>query len=164
MSCARFPKTHCGDQRRYNRQIRNRIGMNSMMHTETRRSISSSPKHCRNWAPRIRLVTRHRCHFVKQRLRLATQTTIDYCPIEKNGERSSPQSLSACGRAAPVGATDGASDLDKGFPATTGVSRLKFVAIGSKLVYLPIVLGGTAASHTYSGMGGGHFLIKKSDH
>jgi len=27
-----------------------------------------------------------------------------------------------------------------------------------------IVLGGTAASHTCSGVGGGHFLIKKSDH
>ena len=41
---------------------------------------------------------------------------------------------------------------------------MKFVAIGSKLVYLPIVLGGTAASHTCSGVGGGHFLIKKSHH
>ena len=41
---------------------------------------------------------------------------------------------------------------------------MKFVAIGSKLVYLPIVLGGTAASHTCSGVGGGHFLVKKSDH
>jgi hypothetical protein len=27
-----------------------------------------------------------------------------------------------------------------------------------------IVLGGTAASHTRSGVGGGHFLTKKSDH
>jgi hypothetical protein len=28
--------------------------------------------------------------------------------------------------------------------------------------FLTIVLGGTAASHTCSGVGGGHFLIKKS--
>jgi hypothetical protein len=37
---------------------------------------------------------------------------------------------------------------------------VKFVAIGSKLVYLRIVLGGTAASHTFSGVGGGHFLSR----
>jgi hypothetical protein len=38
---------------------------------------------------------------------------------------------------------------------------MKFVAFGSKLVYLPIVLGGTAASHTCSGVGGGHFFIRE---
>jgi hypothetical protein len=57
-----------------------------MTHTEPRSSVSSSPKHCRNWPTRRRLVTRHRCHFVKHRLRLATQTTIELVRIEKNGE------------------------------------------------------------------------------
>jgi hypothetical protein len=38
---------------------------------------------------------------------------------------------------------------------------MKFVAIGSKLVYLPIVLGGTAASHTCSGVGGGDFFYRE---
>ena len=47
--------------------------------------------------------------------------------------------------------------------------QTKFVAIDSKAVlvglkFSKIVLGGTAASHTCSGVGGGHFLIKKSDH
>jgi len=42
-------------------------------------------------------------------------------------------------------------------PSSSGV---KFVALDPKLVYLRIVLGGTAASHTCSGVGGGHFLIK----
>jgi hypothetical protein len=90
MCRARFPKTNCSDQRRYDRQVRNRIGMNSMTHTEPRSSISSSPKHCRNWPPRSRLVIRHRCHFVKQRLRLATQTTIELLPIEWTASAKSP--------------------------------------------------------------------------
>src|SRR6476660_8800410 len=55
-SRARFPKTNCSDQRRYDRQIRNRIGMNSATHTPPRSSNSSSPKDFRNWAPRRRLV------------------------------------------------------------------------------------------------------------
>ena len=61
-----------------------------MTHTEPRRSISSSPKRCRDWPPRRRLVPRHRCHFVKQRLRLATQTTIELVRIERTASAKSP--------------------------------------------------------------------------
>src|SRR6476620_4246031 len=94
-SRARFPKTNCSDQRRYDRQIRNRIGMNSVTHTEPRSSISSSPKDCRNWPPRRMLVIRHCCHFVKQRIRLATQTTIELVQIKKTREcRVAPKPVS----------------------------------------------------------------------
>ena len=66
-----------------------------MTHTEPRSGISSSPKDCRNWPPRRRLVIRHRCHFVKQRIRLATQTTIELVQIEKTGEcRVAPKPVS----------------------------------------------------------------------
>ena len=64
--------------------------MNSVTHTEPRSSVCSSPKHCRNRPPRRRLVTRHRCHFVKQRLRLATQTTIELVRIERTASAKSP--------------------------------------------------------------------------
>ena len=118
---SRFPKTNCGDQCRYDRQIRNRIGMNSMPHTELRSSIRSSPKHCRNWPPRRRLVTRHRCHFVKQRLGLATQTTIALVRIEKNGQcKNRPETCRFL--KSGTGGADGASDVNKGF---VGDGRIK---------------------------------------
>ena len=57
--------------------------MNSMTHTKPRSSVSSLPEHRRNRPPRSWLVIRHRCHFVKQRLSLATQTTIELERIDR---------------------------------------------------------------------------------
>src|SRR4029077_10789294 len=109
-SRVRFPKTYCSDQRCYDRQIRNRGGMNSMTHKESCGGISSSPKDCRNWPPRRRLVIGHRCHFVKQRIRLATQTTTELVQIKRPASAESPQNLSACLKEWDRGAADGASE------------------------------------------------------
>jgi hypothetical protein len=95
--------------------------MNSVTHTEPRSSISSSPKHCRNWPTCRRLVTRHRCHFVKQRLRLATQTTIELVRIERNGEcKVAPKSsgMQHLLKSGTVGAAEGARTSTKDSPAT----------------------------------------------
>ena len=54
-----------------------------MTHTEPRCSVCSLPEHRRNRPPRRRFVIRHRCHFVKQRLCLATQTTEELTRIER---------------------------------------------------------------------------------
>ena len=62
-----------------------------MTHTEPRSSVSSLPEHCCNRPPRSWFVIRHRCHFVKQRLRLATQTTIELRPIEWTASPKSPR-------------------------------------------------------------------------
>ena len=134
-----------------------------MAYTEARSSISSSPKHCRNWPPGRRLVIRHRCHFVKQRLRLATQTVIGLLRIERAASAKSSPNASA--HEVLAGRPLARLMLHRPERRIAGrqprSSRVKFVALGPKLVYLRIVLGGTAASHTCSGVGGGHFLIKE---
>ena len=65
--------------------------MNSMTHTEPRSSVSSLPEHRRNRPPRSWFVIRHRCHFVKQRLCLATQTTIELALSERTATPKSPR-------------------------------------------------------------------------
>ena len=62
-----------------------------MTHTEPRSSVSSLPEHCRNRPPRSWFVTRHGCHFVKQRLCLATQTTIELVRTERPATPKSPE-------------------------------------------------------------------------
>src|SRR3954451_20532318 len=69
--------------------------MNPVAHTEPRSSIASSPKHCRNWPTRKRFVTRHRRHFAKQRLHLATQTTIGFADLKERRVQSRTQYVSA---------------------------------------------------------------------
>ena len=135
-----------------------------MTYTEPRCSISSSPKHCGNWPPRRRLVVRHRCHFVKQRLRLAIQTVKGLLRIRKErrvqNRPQTPWRMKRLREEQDRSRADAAPPSMKHSPATARSSRVKFVAVRPKLVYLRIVLGGTAASHTCSGVGGGHFLIK----
>ena len=65
--------------------------MNSMTHTEPRSSVSSLPEHCRNRPPRSWFVIRHRCHFVKQRLCLAIQTTEELALSERTATPKSPR-------------------------------------------------------------------------
>ena len=62
-----------------------------MTHTEPRSSVSSLPEHCRNRPPRSWFVIRHRCHFVKQRLCLATQTTIELARSERTASAKAPR-------------------------------------------------------------------------
>jgi len=62
-----------------------------MTHTEPRSSVSSLPEYCRNRPPRSWFVTRHGCHFVKQRLCLATQTTIELVRTERPATPKSPE-------------------------------------------------------------------------
>src|SRR4029077_133361 len=95
------------DQRRYDRQIRNRIRMNSMTHTRPHSSVCSSPEDCRNRPPRSWFVIRHRCHFVKQRLCLATQTTVELPRAKEPLPQSRPNDLSALQRLMTSGAVGG---------------------------------------------------------
>ena len=90
--------------------------MNSVTHTEPRSSISSSPKDCRNWPPRRMLVIRHCCHFVKQRIRLATQTTIELVQIKKTGECRVPPKPVSLLEERDRGAADGASEPQQRIP------------------------------------------------
>ena len=134
-----------------------------MTHTEPRSSISSSPKHCRNWPPRRRLVTRHRCHFVKQRLRLATQTTIELVRIETNGERKvapKPVGNAALLKSGTVGAADGASDLNEGFLGDGRIKPNEICCHRLEARLLADCSGGNSRLSYPSGVGGGHFLIK----
>ena len=62
-----------------------------MTHTEPRSGIPSLPEHCRNRPPRSWFVIRHRCHLAKQRLCLATQTTIELVRLEKQLAQSRPE-------------------------------------------------------------------------
>ena len=62
-----------------------------MTHTEPRSSVSSLPEHCCNRPPRSWFVIRHRCHFVKQRLCLAIQTTEELARIERTASPKSPR-------------------------------------------------------------------------
>ena len=62
-----------------------------MTHTEPRSSVSSLPEHCGNRPPRSWFVTRHGSHFVKQRLCLATQTTIELVRTERPATPKSPE-------------------------------------------------------------------------
>jgi hypothetical protein len=48
------------------------------------------PEHCRNRPARSWFVVGHCCHFVKQRICLATQTTIDLARIERTATTTSP--------------------------------------------------------------------------
>jgi len=166
-----------------------------VMHTEPRSSISSSPKHCRYWPTRRRLVTRHRCHSVKQRLGLATQTTIDLARIKRTASATAPRrpignAAFAC-RAAPLERLTVRRTSTKDSSATSRIvspdwqpcrklppsmnakfdsvwqssrpNQAKFVAIGSKLVYLDDCSGGNSRPLHPSGVGGGHFLSPKWD-
>jgi len=72
--------------------------MDSMTHTEPRSSVSSLPEYCRNRPPRSWFVTRHGCHFVKQRLCLATQTTIELVRTERPRPQSHPNDISTTRR------------------------------------------------------------------
>jgi hypothetical protein len=148
-------------------------------------------EHCRNWPPRNWFVARHGCHFAKQRLCLATQTKRELARSERTASAKAPrrpvgnaelaiERHAWSGAAAQRSTCHQVSCNDLLGRSRVGpqrriprrrprLSRVKFVANGSKLVLvasklLKIVLGGTAASHTRSGVGGGHFLIKKSDH
>src|SRR5712672_2633861 len=138
--------------------------MNSVTHTEPRISISSSPKHCRNWPPRRRLVTRHRCHFVKQRLRLATQTTTELVRIEKTGEckvAPKPSGMQHLLKSGTLGAADGARTSTKDFSATDRIKPNEICCHRLEPRLLADCSGGNSRPLHPSGVGGGHFLIKK---
>ena len=134
-----------------------------MTHTEPRSSISSSPKHCRDWPPRRRLVTRHRCHFVKQRLRLATQTTIELVRIEKDRRVQSRPKICQLARRAAALERQTASDLNKGFPGNVRMKPNEICCHRLETRLLADCSGGNSRPLHPSGVGGGHFLIKKSD-
>lgn len=158
--------------------------MNSVTHTEPRSSVSSLPEHRRNRPPRSWFVTQHRCHFVMQRLCLATQTTLELARSERTATQKSPRR--SVGNAALAGErhrwTGSArrertrhsvncndslghrrAEPQRKIPLRQpGRSRSKICCHWLKTRLVPskfskIVLGGTAASHTCSGVGGGHF-------
>src|SRR4030095_12194561 len=60
---SRFPKANRSDDRRYDGQIRNRVGMNSASNTKRAGSILRSAKHACNWSSRSWNVIRqvYRC-------------------------------------------------------------------------------------------------------
>jgi len=131
------------------------------MHTEPRSSISSSPKHCRNWPTRRRLVTRHRCHFVKQRLRLATQTTIELVRIEKNGECKvalKPPGMQHLLKSGTVGAADGARTSTKDSSATARIKPNKICCHRLEARLLADCSGGNSRLSYLLGCGGRSFF------
>src|SRR5438067_5217953 len=79
--------------------------MDSMTHTEPRSSVSSLPEYCRNRPPRSWFITRHGCHFVKQRLCLATQTTIELVRTERPRPQSHPNDIDDPAQIEPGGRT-----------------------------------------------------------
>src|SRR5215831_7294737 len=91
MRRSRFPKANRGNERRYDRQIRNRVGMNSVTDAEPRGSARGLPKHRRNRSPRSWFGIGHRCHFVNHRLFLATQTTIESVRTESTASARTPR-------------------------------------------------------------------------
>ena len=138
------------------------------MHTEPRSSVPSLPEHCRNWPPRRRLVTRHRSHFVKQRLRLATQTTIELVRIEKNGEckvAPKPSGMQHLLKSGTVGAADGARTSTKDSSATARIKPNEICChwLEARL-FGRLFWGEQPPLIPCSGVGGGHFLVTKSDH
>ena len=135
--------------------------MNSVTHTEPRSSISSSPKHCRNWPTRRRLVTRHRCHFVKQRLRLATQTTTELVRIEKTGEckvAPKPSGMQHLLKSGTVGAADGARTSTKDFSATVRIKPNEICCHRLEARLLADCSGGNSRLSYLLGCGGRSFF------
>jgi hypothetical protein len=130
--------------------------MNSVTHTEPRSSISSSPKHCRNWATRRRLV--HRCHFVKQRLRLATQTTIELLRIEKNGDRKVALKPAGLLKSGTVVAPDGVLELNKGFPGDLRIKPSEICCHRLEARLLADCSGGNSRLSYLLGCGGRSFF------
>jgi len=111
--------------------------------------------------------------------------------IEKNGQcKVAPKPVGLL-KNGTVGSADGVSDLNNGFPSdgpdrvaglatvpkatpsmnakfdsvwqSSRPNQAKFVAIGSKLVYLDDCSGGNSRPLHPSGVGGGHFLSPKWD-
>jgi hypothetical protein len=105
------------------------------------------------------LVTRHRGHFVKQRLRLATQTMIELVRIEKNAEcRVAPK---------PVSLLEEPQRWSyRRHWTSTKISRQRpnepneICCHRLETRLLADCSGGNSRPLHPSGVGGGHFLIK----
>ena len=94
-----------------------------MTHTEPCSSVSSLAEESRNRPPRSWFVTRHRCHFVRQALCLAIQTTMELARIENTTTAKSPGG--SVGDAAPAEewhGWSGAATAER--HATTGADSL----------------------------------------
>ena len=72
--------------------------MNSEPDTEAHSNACGLPKNSRNRSPRSWFVSRHRCHFVKQRLCLATQTPTESAWLRGRRPQSRRADLSALQR------------------------------------------------------------------
>ena len=157
--------------------------MNSVVHTESHSSVCSLPKHCRNRPPRSWFVIRHRCHFVKRRLCLATQTTIELERIERTASARAPRrpvgnaalaeerhrwsgAARRGGRATTsavlVRWADSASDLNKGFLDDSRVKPSEICCDWLEARLVAICSGGNSRLSYLLGCGGRSFFDQEN--
>lgn len=84
--------------------------------------------------------------------------------VEKNGEYKVTPKLVGLLKSGTVAAADGASDVNKGFVGDGGMKSSEICCYRLEARLLADCSGGNSRLSYLLGVGGGHFLIKESDH